>query len=322
MRYHIEGIRISTGRAVKVRVEADSPEGAIQRALRHGVQVAPGHTPAPVESPPDPQASDDPRRTAKTPAPGTDEAGARQSPVPMSPSSTALHAEPRGPRLKGTTLALIVGGAALVVVCTTLWFLRSSLTRVSTERVASVTTDSHHDSPTGTRETVELPRQANLMEAQERATREAAAQAEAQRRAKLERERDATQVYWAALTTELGKLNDLPSDKQGESRVLRNLASNLYGLAALNVHPQALELGARWAKALRRVAEIDAYLSGGQWLLDCMKHGADGDPLWAIEEKKRLETEVLELVAGVQDSSSVVRQTLAQAYGVEFDPLP
>lgn len=240
----------------------------------------------------------------------------------MSPSSTALHAEPRGPRLKGTTLALIVGGAALVVVCTTLWFLRSSLTRVSTERVASVTTDSHHDSPTGTRETVELPRQANLMEAQERATREAAAQAEAQRRAKLERERDATQVYWAALTTELGKLNDLPSDKQGESRVLRNLASNLYGLAALNVHPQALELGARWAKALRRVAEIDAYLSGGQWLLDCMKHGADGDPLWAIEEKKRLETEVLELVAGVQDSSSVVRQTLAQAYGVEFDPLP
>ncbi|GIK20362.1 MAG: hypothetical protein BroJett004_25260 [Planctomycetota bacterium] len=280
--FEINGVRGSNGKPVRVRVEAASLPDAVRKAASNGVTVDP--------------ASAMVVRPTVDPAVERAEAG-------------RTHAGERRPRV-GTIAWIACGGAVAgaLLVGIPLRLLGSSAALVGNEAlIADVNAPSH--APTST----------DVQVRQGASTHKSATQAEQERR--FERQKGATYRYWSALSVELEKLRTLPSGEIAKGRRLQSIASDIAAISSLDVDTRALQIGAQWTKALRRIGEIGLYMAGDQWLLDCVRHGADGDPLWPIEERKRLENEALTLLSDVEDASTSGRHTLTQLYGVEFRPL-
>jgi len=281
--FEIDGVREGNGKPVKVRVDAASLPDAVRKAADNGVTVDPATaTMIRVSGPSASKRAEADRPTI-----------AQSRPRPAVVAMIACSAAVAGALLVGIPLLLLGRPVA----------------------------SPGHQEPVATTDTVgQAPTSTGGRATGDGARRDQLAQAEQERR--VQRQRDATARYWSALSTRLRKLHSLPSGKAAEGRALLALASDLGAMSSLDVDQKALQLGAQWTRTLRRIGEIETYMAGEQWLLDCMRHGANGDPLWAIEEKKRLDAEVGDLFGAAQDASTSVRQTLTQAYGVEFGHIP
>lgn len=281
--FEINGVRESTRKPVKVRVEAASLPDAVRKAADNGVSVDPA-TATVVTA-------------AAASAAGRAETG----------GSPVIEARPRVATVSIIAVCAALAGGLLVGLPLML-FRQPAISALHAERVVTPNT------------VISAPGSTNRNASNEATERGKVARAEQERH--VERQREATTGYWSALAVQLNKLHSLPSGKAAEGRALLKISAELGAISSLDVDPQALQLGMQWTKGLRRIGDIEVYMAGDQWLLDCMRHGANGDPLWAIEEKKRLETEVGELFGTVQDASISVRQALTQRYGVEFAHIP
>lgn len=115
MVYEIEGTQSSTGKKVKARVEAESPEAAIARANRHGVVQAVVTQAVVVEGKPDPSGA--PAQAAATnghvPTAKTIASPRKTVQRPTTIDSSPSEADPRV-RMSGAMIALIALGSAVV----------------------------------------------------------------------------------------------------------------------------------------------------------------------------------------------------------------
>lgn len=335
-KYDITGIQTATGMKAKIRVSANSPEAAIERAKSHGVEIAEGTAPVCLVAPSPSSNASSPSSPLPPPDPGS-----VASPQPL-PSQSPPHQD--SDFISGRQIALIVGGfAAMVIIVIAISIAVSSgdptPDEFADDSSPSQLINSPGDEPLNDFNSKPAPlpvskgpTQAELDAERRRAEqlrlaeidrqKRAAAAREAQARAAaLRAQRDATMAYWRSLKTQLDKLSSLPRDSAGEARAARQIYANIRAIPVLSVDSRAVAAGTEFSKALRYAAEVLEYTSSSQWLLDSAAAGANGDPLWAIREAKRLKTDVIQKVNRALDYGQTVRQELTQKFSVTFDEL-
>lgn len=130
MLYEVEGTQTSTGKKVKARVEANTPEAAVARATRHGVVPIPGTQAVVVEAKPQangvagPTAATNGHVSTVQPALRPRLATAGREPLASAPSEDDSRVRMSGPMIALIALGSAIVGAILIGV--PLVFLNSS----------------------------------------------------------------------------------------------------------------------------------------------------------------------------------------------------